>query len=112
MQQQVFAVIKLKRTVINVVLCVVFIFILFVIMKSDINKLVCILFVHLSSISLENFKDRALIIQEILELIKLHTYKFGPVYLHKRKGNPQVCDNQRGISLSYQLLERHWQKFY
>ena len=50
------------------------------IMKSDINKLVCILFVHLSSISLENFKDRALVIPEILELIKLHTYKVGLVY--------------------------------
>ena len=54
---------------------------LFMIMKSDINKLVCILFAHLSSISLENFKDRALIIPEILELIKLHTYKFGLVYI-------------------------------
>ena len=51
----------------------------FVIMKSDINKLGCILFVHLSSISLENFKDLALIIAEILELIKLPTYKFGLV---------------------------------
>ena len=51
------------------------------IMKSDINKFVCILFVTLSSISLENFKDRALIIPEILELIKLHTYKFGLVYI-------------------------------
>ena len=50
------------------------------IMKSDINKCVCILFVHLSSISFENFKDRTLIIPEILELIKLHTYKFGLVY--------------------------------
>ena len=79
-------------------LFVVFIFILFMIMKSFINKLVCILFVHLSSIyiyiyvymlnrhkfdyystGLENFKDRALIIPEILELIKLHTYKFGLV---------------------------------
>ena len=50
------------------------------IMKSDINKLVCILFVHLSSISLENFKDCSLIIPEILELIKLHTFKFGLVY--------------------------------
>ena len=39
-----------------------------------------ILFVHLSYISLENFKDCALIIPEILELIKLHTYKFGLVY--------------------------------
>ena len=68
---------------INVFLFVVFIFMLFMIMKSDINKLVCILFVHLSSISLENFKDRALIILEILELIKLHTYKFGLVYVLK-----------------------------
>ena len=34
----------------------------------------------LSSISLENFKDRAWIISEILGLIKLHTYKFGLVY--------------------------------
>ena len=65
---------------INVFLFVVFMFMLFMIMKSDINKLVCILFVHLSSISLENIKDRALIIREILELIKLHTYKFGLVY--------------------------------
>ena len=80
MQQQVFAVIKLRTTVLNVVLCVVFIFMLFMIMNSDINKLECILFVHLSSISLENFKDRALIIPEILELVKLHTYKFGLVY--------------------------------
>ena len=53
---------------------------LFMIMKSDFNKLVCILFVRLSSISLENFKDRALIIPEILELLKMHTYKFGLVY--------------------------------
>ena len=72
---------ELRTTVINVVLCVVFTVMLFMIMKSDINKLVCILFVHFSSISLENFKDRALIILEILELIKLHTYKFGLVYL-------------------------------
>ena len=79
-QQQVFAVIKLRTTVINVFLFVVFILMLFMIMKSDINKLVCTLFVHLSSISLENFKERALIILEILELIKLHTYKFGLVY--------------------------------
>ena len=76
MQQQAFAVIKLRSTVINAVLFVVFIFMLFVIMKSDINKLGCILFVHLSSISLENFKDRALKIPEILELIKLDTYIF------------------------------------
>ena len=79
MQQQVFAVIKLRTTVINVVLCVDFSFMLFMIIKSDINRLVCILFVHLSPISLENFKDRASIIPEILELIKLHTYKFGLV---------------------------------
>ena len=61
-------------------LFVVFIFMLFMIMKSDIKKLACILFVHLSSISLEYFKDHALIIPEILELIKLHTYKFCLVY--------------------------------
>ena len=61
---------------INGFLFVVFIFMLFMIMKSDINKFVCILFVYLSSISLENFKDRVLIISEILELRKLHTYKF------------------------------------
>ena len=51
------------------------------IMKSDINKFVCILFVHLSSISLKNFKDRALIIPEILELITLHTYILIKKYL-------------------------------
>ena len=62
-------------------LFVVFIFMLFMIMKTDINKLVCILFVHLSSTSLENFKDSSLINPEILELIKLHTYKFGLVYI-------------------------------
>ena len=60
---------------------VVFIFMLFTIMKFDINKLVCILFVHLSSISLENSEVRALKIPEILELIKVHTYKFGLVYI-------------------------------
>ena len=54
---------------------------LFMIMKSDINILVCILFVHLSSISLKNFRDRALIISEILQLIKLDTYKVGLVYI-------------------------------
>ena len=72
--------IKLRTTVIKVVLFVVFIFMSLVIMKSDINKLGCILFVHLSTISLENFKDLALIIPEILESIRLHTYKFGLVY--------------------------------
>ena len=65
---------------IKVFLLVVFIFMLFMIMKSDINKLVCIFLLHLSSIILENFRDCALIIPEILELIKLHTYKFGLVY--------------------------------
>ena len=40
---------------------------LFMIIKSDINKLICILLVHLSSIILENFKNRASIIPEILE---------------------------------------------
>ena len=73
--------IKLRTTVINVVLFAVFIFMSFMIMKYGINKLGCILFVNLSSISLENFKDLALIIPEILELIKLHTYKFGLVYV-------------------------------
>ena len=52
---------------------------LFMVMKSDINKLICMLFVHLFSIMLENFKDRALIIPEIWEFIELHTYKFGLV---------------------------------
>ena len=65
----------------NVSLFVVFIFMSFMIMKSDIDKLGYIMFVYLSSISLENFKDRALIIPEKLELIKLHTYKFGLVYI-------------------------------
>ena len=61
-------------------LFVLFIFYVFMIMKSDINKLVCILFVHLSSIILKNFNDRLLIIPEILEIIELYTYKFGLVY--------------------------------
>ena len=65
---------------INVVLFVVFIFMSFMIMKSDMNKSGYILFLYLSSINLENFKNRAMIIPEILELIKLHTYKFGLVY--------------------------------
>ena len=52
---------------------------LFIIMVSDISNLICILFVHLSSIILENFKDRALINLEILEFIELHTYMFGLV---------------------------------
>ena len=41
------------------------------IMNSDINKLVCTLFVHLFSISLEKFKDRALIIGEILVMMMM-----------------------------------------
>ena len=56
-----------------------YLFIFFMIMNSDINKLLCILFVHLSAIILENFKDLALIIPEILDFIELHTYKFGLV---------------------------------
>ena len=52
---------------------------LIIIIKSDIIKIICNLFVHLSSINLENFKDRALTIPEILEFIELHTYKFGLV---------------------------------
>ena len=60
------------------------------IMNSDINKLESILFVHLSAISLENFKNLALIIPEILELIKLHTYKFGLVYMGMLRSNSQV----------------------
>ena len=42
-------------------------------------------------------------------------FKDAPIiHIYKRKGNPQVCDNHRGISLSlsYQLLGRYWQKFY
>ena len=58
---------------------------LFMIIKSDINKLVSILFVHLSSIILENFMDRALIIPEILELIELHTYKLDIVYIQSKR---------------------------
>ena len=50
------------------------------IMNSDINKLICILFVHRSAIILENFKDLALIISEILEFIEQHYHKFGLVY--------------------------------
>ena len=34
------------------------------------------------------------------------------IHLYKQKGHPEVCDNHRGISLSYQLLGRYWQKFY
>ena len=49
------------------------------IMISDIDNLICTLFVHLSSVILENFKDRALIIPEILKFIELQTYMFGLV---------------------------------
>ena len=52
-----------------------------IIMISDISNLICILFVHLFSIILEKFKDRALIVLEILEFIELHTYKFDLVYI-------------------------------
>ena len=45
------------------------------------NRYERILFMHLSSIVLENFKDRSLIMSEILEFIELHTYKFGLVYM-------------------------------
>ena len=72
---------KLRKNLINTFLFVVFIFMLFIIMISDISNVICILFVHLSSIILENFKDRAFIIPEILEFIELHTYKFGLVYI-------------------------------
>ena len=41
----------------------------FMIMNSDINKLIYILFLHLSAIILENFKDLALIIPEILDFL-------------------------------------------
>ena len=51
---------------------------------------------HLSSIILEMFKDRAFIIPEILEFIELHTYKFGLVYL---------LDNLTFLS-SYALLRK------
>ena len=64
-------------------------FMLFMIMKSDINKLACILLMHLSAIVLSNFKGRVLIIPEILELIEIHSYKFGLVYsLHLEYGSP------------------------
>ena len=70
---------KLRTKLINTFLVVVFILMFFMSMICDINNLICILFVNLSSIILENFKDRALIIPEILEFIELHTYKFGLV---------------------------------
>ena len=56
----------LRTNLIDTFLLVVFIFMLFIILISDISNLLCILFVHLSSIILENFKDRALNIPEIL----------------------------------------------
>ena len=62
-------------------LFVVFLFVLFMIMKPDTNNLICILIAHLSAIILESFKDLVLIIPEILEFIELHTYKFGLVYI-------------------------------
>ena len=76
---------KLRTNLINTFLFVVFIFILFIIMIPDSNNVICILCVHLSSIIFENFKDRALIIPEILEFIELHTYKFGLVFLRNKE---------------------------
>ena len=70
---------KIKNNYEKCFLFVVFIFMLFMIMKSDVNKLLCILFVYLSCIVLENFKDLALMIPDILEFIELHSYKFGLV---------------------------------
>ena len=64
---------KVRTNLINTFLFAVFIFILFMIMISDIINLICTLFVRLTSIILENFKDRALIIPEILKFIELHT---------------------------------------
>ena len=48
---------------------------------------------HLSSIGLESLRDLALIIPEILELIpvKLHTCKFGLVYIHIITSFLNVC---------------------
>ena len=41
-----------------------------------------------------------------------HDFKDASIiHLYKRKGNPQVCDNHRGISL-LSIAERYWQKFY
>ena len=31
------------------------------------------------------------------------------IHLYKRKGNPQVCDNHRGISLLSIAGKRYWQ---
>ena len=70
---------KLRTTVINVFYLLLLFFYVFMVIKSDINKVICILFVHLFTIMLENFKDRALIIPEIWEFIELHTYNFGLV---------------------------------
>ena len=47
---------------------------------------------HPSSINLENFKDRALIIPEVLEFIKLHTYKFGLVYVSAIGQDIYICE--------------------
>ena len=71
---------------INAFLFVVFIFMLFMIVKSDIYKLVCILFVHLSSISLENFKDRAFDNSGDIGINKTaHLNTFGLVYIEYKK---------------------------
>ena len=54
---------------------------LFMIMIIDIHNLLCILFVQPPSVICENFMARASIIPEILEIIELHTYKLGLVYI-------------------------------
>ena len=74
-----FDMIKLRTTVRNVFYLLFLFFMLFMMMKSDVNKLICLLFVYLSSIVLENFKDIAVMIPDILEFIELHSYKFGLV---------------------------------
>ena len=81
---------KLRTTLINTFSFIVFIFMFFMIMISDINNLICTLIVHLSSIILEIFKDRALIIPEILIFIELHNYKFGLVYLENIRMPPSL----------------------
>ena len=69
--------------------CFLFVcFICYVIHDNEIkyiNKLMSILFEHLVSIILKNFKYHTLIITEIFEFIELHTYKFGLVYIFKKK---------------------------
>ena len=76
------------------------------IMISDISYLICILFVHLSSIIVENSKDRALIIPEILEFIELHTYMFGLVYILKLWTLPKLTTNQ--ATQNHNRTLAHW----